>query len=363
LGAVALGAQAPNRAPADARARRVGDRITALQAEADRLATQSRTLLGDLRRLEVERDLRDAQATQADAAAATIAQSVQQTTARIDALESERAAQLPSLEAQLVDIYKHGPIGNARLLFAASDLREFARTTRALAALTTLNARRVEEHRRTVAALRTELASLQQQQQDLEARRTAAARARAAADRAVAARQALVAQIDARRDLAAQYAGELQVAYNAIQQQLAGGTVTPVRVPIGAFRGALDWPVTGRLTGRFGQSSDRLGGSAVKNGIDIEAAADAPVHAVHGGTVGFADQYTGFGNLVIIDHGNNNYSLYGYLGAITVARGDVVDSGAEIGRVGSAPGGPPALYFELRIDGRSVDPVQWLKAR
>ena len=66
---------------------------------------------------------------------------------------------------------------------------------------------------------------------------------------------------------------------------------------------------------------------------------------------------------LILEHGPNNYSLYGYLSDIAVERGATVEAGAELGRTGSAPAGPPALYFEMRIDGRSVDPLQWLKAR
>jgi septal ring factor EnvC (AmiA/AmiB activator) len=79
--------------------------------------------------------------------------------------------------------------------------------------------------------------------------------------------------------------------------------------------------------------------------------------------VDYADAFTGFGNLVIIDHGSNYYSLYGYLGAVGVQRGAHVDTGTGLGRVGTPPAGPPALYFELRVDGRSVDPVQWLRPR
>jgi murein hydrolase activator len=55
--------------------------------------------------------------------------------------------------------------------------------------------------------------------------------------------------------------------------------------------------------------------------------------------------------------------LYGYLGAISVAVGQMLASGTEVGIVGPSPAGPAALYFELRVDGRSVDPVQWLKPR
>jgi septal ring factor EnvC (AmiA/AmiB activator) len=84
---------------------------------------------------------------------------------------------------------------------------------------------------------------------------------------------------------------------------------------------------------------------------------------MHGGTVAYADAFSGFGTLVILDHGQEVYSLYGYLESASVERGQAVDSGTEVGRVGSAPAGRPALYFEIRVDGRSVDPVQWLKVR
>ena len=104
-------------------------------------------------------------------------------------------------------------------------------------------------------------------------------------------------------------------------------------------------------------------GSLARNGIEIGAAEGTPVLAVHPGTVDYADAFTGFGNLVIVDHGSNYYSLYGYLGAAEVRGGDHVNAGTELGLVGTPPTGPPALYFELRVDGRSIDPVQWLKPR
>jgi septal ring factor EnvC (AmiA/AmiB activator) len=135
-----------------------------------------------------------------------------------------------------------------------------------------------------------------------------------------------------------------------------------VAVPLGALRGALEWPVVGRVTGRFGGANRGTPG-AVRNGVEIAAPAGTPVTAVHGGTVAFAEAFAGFGNLVIVDHGANTYSLYGYLASIGVTRGQTIEGGAELGRVGEAPAGPAALYFELRVDGRSVDPLQWLRAR
>jgi len=363
LGVGAAAAQAP---PASSRQGQiVSERIRALQREADRLAGEARTLLGELRKLEIDRDLKTEEARQAAAEAAEAQNTLREATDRLAGLELQRLAQLPDMKQELVDIYKRGRSGYAGLLFSARNLREFARAARAVASLASISRQRLEEHRRTLEALRRERNAFAQRARELQQREAAARRAQAAAERAVKARAARMAEIDSRRDLTAQYVGELQVAYEKIQQQLnaSDGKGGAVIVPLAPFRGALEWPTTGRIGSRFGQSEGRLGGSAVTNGVEILAAEDLPVLAVHGGTVAYADAFTGLGTLVILDHGGNNYSLYGYLGTVSVEKGATVETGAEIGRVGPSPAGPPALYFELRIDGKPTDPVQWLKPR
>ena len=347
-------AAAQDRSPAEATARRVSERIRALQAEADRLATESRTLLGDLRKLEIQRDIAAEKVKSAEAAVAQAQAAAKQTTDRLAALEQHRESQLPDIKIRLVDIYKRGRGGYARMLLDVHGVREFARAMRAVAALTTINDERISEHRRTLTQLRQERDAMQQRARELEAAAKEADRARLASQRAVAAREALLTQIDQRRDLNAQLAGELDVAYQRLQAQLAnvaaGRPTEAVAVPLASFRGALDWPVAGRFT-------------RARNGIEITAAEGTPVAAVHPGTVDYADTFSGFGHMVIVDHGGSYFSLYGYLGSVEVARGDRVEVGTQLGRVGTAPTGPSALYFELRVDGRSVDPLQWLKPR
>lgn len=362
-----LAAQDAGRARAEAQARRVSDRIRTLQSEADRLAAEARMLLGELRALEIEEQLQVERLGDAQAAADRGRAAVSEATSRLDALEERRLSQLPDVKVQIVDIYKRGRAGYARLLFGTSSVREFGRALRAVAALMRINETRLAEHQRTIGDLRRERAALEAELRALQATEAAARRARAAADRALAARSGLLAQIDARRDLTAQLAGELQLAHDRLQQQLTalpgGRAVEPVAVPLAPFRGALDWPTPGRVLVAFGQPSGRPGDTVPRNGIEIAAPAGTPVQAVHPGTVSYAEPFTGLGNVVIVDHGSNAYSIYGYLESIAVARGAAVDAGTELGRAGSAPAGPTALYFEVRIDGRSVDPIQWLEPR
>ena len=141
-------------------------------------------------------------------------------------------------------------------------------------------------------------------------------------------------------------------------------------LPLKPFRGALPWPANGVVISRFGPPPPAPSAGQTpawgtvrqgRNGIEISMAEGRPVRAVHEGTVAFADPYTGYGNLVIVDHGDSAYSLYGHLDALDVKKGDHVDPQTRLGSSGRNPNGNPALYFELRIDAKPVDPLQWLK--
>jgi septal ring factor EnvC (AmiA/AmiB activator) len=87
------------------------------------------------------------------------------------------------------------------------------------------------------------------------------------------------------------------------------------------------------------------------------------VTAVHEGVVAFADVFSGFGKLVIVDHGAQTFSLYGNLADVGVTRGAHVQHGDAVGTVGVAATGAAGLYFELRVDGRAVDPLEWLRRK
>ncbi|HWP99751.1 MAG TPA: peptidoglycan DD-metalloendopeptidase family protein, partial [Vicinamibacterales bacterium] len=132
-------------------------------------------------------------------------------------------------------------------------------------------------------------------------------------------------------------------------------------LPLAPFRGDLPWPVRGRVRAAFGDRSAARRAAFARRGIEIAAPLGSPVTAVHDGRVAFAGPFAGFGTLVIVEHEPGAYSLYGHLETAAVGRGDHVDRRAPIGTVGLTPGGRPALYFELRVDGRPVDPLEWLE--
>lgn len=119
------------------------------------------------------------------------------------------------------------------------------------------------------------------------------------------------------------------------------------------------WPLRGTLQGRFGRTRPDTGG--VWRGILIKADTGAQVKAVAGGTVVFADWMRGFGNLIIVDHGNNYMSVYGYNQTLSRKVGDKVNSGQTIARAGSTGGQvEAALYFEIRRGSQPIDPLTML---
>jgi septal ring factor EnvC (AmiA/AmiB activator) len=126
------------------------------------------------------------------------------------------------------------------------------------------------------------------------------------------------------------------------------------------LRGKLAWPVGGKLMARFGEP--RAGG--VKwDGVLVATERGAPVRAVYGGRVIYADWLPGLGLLTIVDHGEGYMSLYGHNERLYKAVGERVSPGDTIGSAGDSGGSSrPELYFEIRKAGKAVDPRPWFRA-
>jgi septal ring factor EnvC (AmiA/AmiB activator) len=134
----------------------------------------------------------------------------------------------------------------------------------------------------------------------------------------------------------------------------------PEDSPFARLKGRLSPPVRGELANRFG--SPRSDGGVLWKGLFISARAGEEVRAVADGRVVFADWLRGFGNLLIIDHGDAFMSLYGNNEALYKRVGDIIHGGEPVAAVGNSGGNPNSgLYFELRHQGRPLDPLDWVK--
>ena len=133
----------------------------------------------------------------------------------------------------------------------------------------------------------------------------------------------------------------------------------------GAFaslRGKLRLPVKGEISGRFGSS--RAEGGSTWKGLFIRTAEGTEVKAIAAGRVVFADWLRGFGNLLILDHGDGYMSIYGNNQSLFRETGEEVKAGDTLAAVGSSGGNPESgLYFELRQQGQAFDPLKWASLR
>ncbi|MEX2270546.1 MAG: M23 family metallopeptidase [Vicinamibacterales bacterium] len=367
LGLLAQVPAAPQRLPQlEGRAQ---ERLRELQQEAQKLAREERTLLNDLRRLSLDREMRAAElaarTTALDEAAAAIAALEAQQTALAEAI----ARHEPIVRARIVELYKRGRASDLRRLVDAASARDAMRAWRQMAAASSRDAARFAEHRAAMTKLAAARAALDTERNEAERLRAEAATARAALDRSIRGHESRIDAISRERELNAALADELKAAASGLATTVenlprstasaAAPTAAPGTSPITAFRRALPWPATGRVVRPFRPTAR---GALPFNGIEIAVEEGAAVSAVHEGEVAFSGPYTGFGHLIIVQHGAETFTIYGHLSAADVAKGARVTAGQVIGRAGRPPAARDArLYFELRIDGEPVNPLQWFR--
>jgi septal ring factor EnvC (AmiA/AmiB activator) len=358
------------------------------RAALERRMRELRTSAFDLRS-EVENLDRQADATARlvsalDRQLATIDGEVGAATLRLARAEAELADRQRGLRGRLVEIYKRGPLYEVEALLSAASfgelvarykyLHELARRDRALV-------RRVEGLRNAVAGDRALLVRLQGElarnraEKAVEEQRLRAlegsrgrnlaqvqAQARTAEQRlAQLARDeqrltGLIAAAEEARRRAAARADARPAPPSTMRRPGAAGAAG------GPVVGGLDWPVSGRLLYRFGRVTGANRTTTRWNGIGIAAPAGTPVRAAAPGEVVVAEAIGAFGVTVIVQHGAGDYSVYGSLARADVRRGQRVAKGQPVGTVGAAdPDLPPHLHFEVRPQGRAVDPLTWLR--
>ncbi|MBI3624858.1 MAG: peptidoglycan DD-metalloendopeptidase family protein [Candidatus Rokubacteria bacterium] len=295
-------------------------------------------------------------------------------------LEAQRAGQQEVLGRRLTAMYKLQAQGGALpLILAGDDPVARAVQLRHLTTLAAVDAQLIREYRGTGERLAERKARVEEHRQELAGLRAKVDEERQAVDREAARRRVLLAKVQEERAYHERMVGELSEAakrlealireLQARQRRVAklpptkGGE--PPAVGFGRLRGSMPWPTDGRIVGGFGeQVHPRFGTRTFKRGVDIEADDGAGIVAVYAGHVVYTGWFKGYGNLIILDHGHDYYTLYAHAAEIRVKEGDDVRQGQLIGTVGDTGSlAGPRLYFEVRYQGRPQDPAEWLRRR
>ncbi len=130
-----------------------------------------------------------------------------------------------------------------------------------------------------------------------------------------------------------------------------------------SLKGLLNMPVMGKIVNYFGPyKNSKFNVINFRSGIVIQADRGEPIRAVFGGKILFASWLKGYGNMIIVDHGDNYYTVYAHAEELFASKGNIVEKGevvATVGDSGSLSG--PSLHFEVRHHGKPVDPLAWIK--
>lgn len=368
-------------------------RLERVRKELREVAAERRQVEG--RRSEAARQLRSADEGVARAArelrelqqqVGAAEEELERLQARRTGMEASLAGRRDELAGLLRSAQAQGGAAPLKLLLAQDSVAE---ANRMLAYHGYLQRDRVERIR----ALATELEDLARLEREIADRRDALEASRAGLDTRLAElqaergkRQALVADLDARfqdrqsrekalgrdakaledvlarlREAAARAEAERRAAAAREAERRKDGTSAPAPRPVpasGPSVGGAGWPVDGRLLAGYGAT---MPDGRKSQGLLVGAAAGTSVRAAAAGTVVYAEWMSGYGLILIIDHGDGHMSLYAHNETLLRQAGDAVAAGDPVATVGSSGGhGQPALYFELRRGGKPIDPRGWL---
>jgi murein DD-endopeptidase MepM/ murein hydrolase activator NlpD len=287
-------------------------------------------------------------------------------------LKQQFAASIKVLNTRLVDIYESNDASTIDVFLGASSVQEALDKVQYLNDIGDQDRRIAQQVAGAKAAIKIQRAQTKKLRRSVQSE-TAVISARTAQTRdvrnqLVGAKNDLsstkhqklndISKLTAEEQAAAGEIDALQAASNSLAERIRAAQANrqgggPTSTPSSA---GLIWPVNGPVTSPFGWRWGRM-----HQGIDIGVGTGTPIVAAAAGTILYCGWESGYGNLVVIDHGGNLATAYGHQSSIAAACGQQVAQGDVIGYVGcTGHCTGPHLHFEVRINGQAVDPLGYL---
>ncbi|WP_315307443.1 murein hydrolase activator EnvC family protein [Pseudoramibacter alactolyticus] len=290
--------------------------------------------------------------------------------AEINQLKIQQQKQQSKLNERLRVMYMYGKESYTTMMFSSKDFAELVGRIKLIKSIAAADQQKLDSLKSMQANLETKKKELQSIQANLEATLQKQAQAKQDLERARTEQKTL---LEKNKTLVAQYQAEIWKQNQVIQsadnemaaiakaESAAGQTTTE---KASSTSSGFKWPVSvKRITSGFGSRKSPGGiGSTNHQGIDIGAGQGAPIYASASGTVIFAGTSGGYGNCVMINHGNGVTTLYGHQSRIAVSKGQRVNQGDVIGYVGSTGHSTgPHLHFGIMVNGDYVNPLRYVQ--
>ena len=288
-------------------------------------------------------------------------------------LEKNREANKKELKAQKVllgkrfrQIYKEGSVSPLKVAFSSENMSDLLQRLKYMELIAEHDADLMADYKDRLVGLNAEKKSLLAVRAKLVRLEKDAMGKQGEFEKAKKDKKYFLRKVKKKKQLGIRTRKELLKASNNLNDligKLLTKLVSGTGLAISDKKGRLSLPVKGKILNKFGRQKDKQFASfIVHNGINIKVRTGVSVRSVFDGKVLYTGELEGYGNLVIIGHGKEYHSLYGHLDRINVKQNQVVQTGDIVGLsgdTGSLIG--ETLYFEMRKNGKPVEPVRWFK--
>jgi len=345
--------------------RDINNEIQRIAARLAAIKQEKTSILNDIYTVELEIDSATIELKKINLLLSDVQEKIDRKQREEFVLQGKIARSQENVKRILRVLYKMGELGYVKLFINIGNLDQLFRNYRLILAL-------MDDRVNEIKAIRHGIAQLQRIKSELkiELDRLSALKNEKAftLNRWAGLKQnklSVIAKINLQRDANARLLEELKDEERNLTDFLnqKSDLTLGETVPFGSLRGKLAWPLQGPIISSFGKKkSSRFDTYTFNNGIKIRPLQSDEIRAVHGGEIIFCEYFKGYGNLLIIQHPGNFYSLYGHCEKFLKKQGDRVGSGEVVALVGSSGSlHGKCLHFEIRQNLKPQDPLSWLE--
>ena len=349
---------------------RVREEMDRLQSVLEKTKKDTKSVLGELQRMDLELALHRRQIVYLGGELRRCRSDIEQASVSLEESRRRLEASRKELAARMRALYRRGPLQFERVLLTTGDPAEVVSAYRMASRAALSDQSRIGQYRTYESQWREALGELEERKSALTQLRSQELSRRGELEQLREQRSQMLSGL--RKEASDQEGAlaemaETQKALERLVRVLTeGGSVGPdLKVGFERFRGLLLWPVPGKVLVGFGaQKNARFETLVPHPGLDLSVQEGEPIRAVYEGIVAFSDWFKGYGNLIVLEHGDGFMSVYAHASDRLVSTGERVSGGqviARAGDTGSLDG--PKLYFEIIRDGKPENPVGWLTRR
>ena len=276
-----------------------------------------------------------------------------------DYIAAERSIKDKSkeLERRIVEIYKSGSGSLLEVLFASRSMADFVNRTYYFGRIIAYDAELIGGIKKQVETIKRAKSELEVANREIKGAVAVIETEKRKIAKSSIEKERIYQSLRSRRQEYERRVRELEASSLEIEKFIKSRGVSGA-----VSSGRFVWPVHGRIVSRFGYRRHPLwGGFHLHSGTDIAAPYGRPIISADGGEVIFSGWWDGYGKAVVIDHGRGYTTVYGHMSRVYVQAGQQIEKGQVIGLVGNTGFSTgPHLHFEIRYNGRPVDPLAYL---